>query len=468
MKEIFKHSLIVRGLTAAAGWIDRQWRKSFLALALAGSGVGGSGSLTGKIGHGVHEGLWRAFHALKLDRLFEGSLFTKEFFWLGLTAFLAPLLPTMAVLVLALIAMASVVLGYARDRERRAMYSPVKKWFVAYALVYAISAAFSLALESMVRATLMTTAFALFAVAMLDSHRTYADGKRLVALLVAGGTLVAGYGILQAVLGDETSANWIDERLFSNIALRVYSTLDNPNILSEYLLLIIPLGVALTVNAKTANGRIAAIAATTVMVACMFLTWSRAGWVGLLVELALFLVLMDRRFLLPGLLCAAVAVAVLPQGILDRLLSVGSMADSSAYYRFSIWTGTMRMLRDCWLAGVGPGAFAVIYPQYSLNAAIATHAHNLYFQLVCDSGVLGLFTFGGLVGSALRAAVGTLSRGADKERRVLLLALLSGVAGFLIQSVAEYSFYNYRVLLVFFIVIGLIGALSARETEAAS
>ncbi len=465
MKEIFKHSLIVRGLTAAAGWIDRQWRKSWLALALTGSGVARGGSLAGKIGHGVHEGLWRVFHALRLDRLSEGSVFTKEFFWLGLTVFLAPLLPTMAVLALALIAMGSVALGYARDRGRRAMYSPVKKWFVAYGLVYAVSAAFSLALESTAKAALMTVTFALFAVAMLDTHRTCADGKRLVTLLVAGGTLVAGYGILQAVLGGETSAKWIDERLFSDISTRVYSTLDNPNILSEYLLLIIPLGVALAVNARTANGRIAALFATAVMVGCMFLTWSRAGWVGLLAELALFLVLMDRRFLLPGLLCAAVGVAALPQGILDRLLSVGSMADSSAYYRFSIWTGTMRMLRDCWLAGVGPGAFSVIYPQYSLNAAIAKHAHNLYFQLMCDSGVLGILTFGGLVGSALRAAVGAISRGAEKERRVLLLALLSGVAGFLLQSVAEYSFYNYRVMLVFFIVIGLIGALSARETE---
>ncbi len=466
MRAMIENSLIYRLITAIGAWIDRQWQKSRLAAIISGSGSGSEGSVVGKAGSAVHRALCSVFRALKLDRLFEGSVFTRKYFWMGAAVLLAPILPTAAVLVLALIAIGSVVLTYAVDRERRAAASPVKKWFVAYALVYAVSAAFSMALESTLSSTLLTVIFAVFAVAMLDTHRTFRDAKRLVTLLVVGGTVVAGYGILQAVLGRETSAHWIDEELFSNISQRVYSTLDNPNILSEYLLLVIPLGVALTVNAKSANGRIAALVSTAVMVACMFLTWSRAGWVGLLLELAVLLVLMDRRFLLPGLLGAVVVVAFLPQGILDRLLSVGSMEDSSAFYRFSIWTGTLRMLRDCWIAGVGPGAFSVIYPQYSLNAAITKHAHNLYFQLMCDSGVPGILTFVGLVVSAVRAAAGTISRGADRERRVLLLALLSGVVGFLIQSVAEYSFYNYRVMLVFFIVIGLIGSLSLRETEA--
>lgn len=464
MKNIIKQSLIYRILAASAEWLDSQWQKSRLAHALQGTGESRE-SLIGRAAHAVHMALCALFHALRLDRLTEGSVFTRELFWMGLAVFLAPILPTMAVLPLALLGMGSVTVNFARNRERRAVRTPVKKWIAAYTLVYTVSGAFTLVRNGNVKATLMTLVFTFFAFAVIDAYRDLREIKRLISLMVAAGAIVAAYGIWQVLIGIQGSAKWIDERLFSNISTRVFSTLDNPNILSEYLLLILPLGVASTLNARTPNGKVAAALATGAMVLCMFLTWSRAGWIGLLLSMAVFLVLLDRRFVLPGLAGIVLIIAVLPQGMLDRLLSVGSTADSSAFYRFSIWTGTLRMLRDCWFSGVGPGAFSLIYPQYSLNAAIATHAHNLYFQIMCDSGVLGIVSFLGIVGSGVRCAAGALSRGPGRERRLYLIAVLSGLAGFLLQGIAEYSFYNYRVMLMFFVVIGLAAALSGRDME---
>ena len=37
----------------------------------------------------------------------------------------------------------------------------------------------------------------------------------------------------------------------------------------------------------------------------------------------------------------------------------------------------------------------------------------------------------------------------------MLLALGAGVCGFLFQSLFDYTFYNYRVMAVFFMVIGI-------------
>lgn len=466
MKKILENSWLFRLLTAFAGWIDRQWQKSFLALALQGSGQCREGGLLSSACRAVHRWTCRAFRALGLRRLTEGSIWTREKLWLGLTVFFTPLLPTALVLALALAAALSVGLGFARDEDRRAVRSPLTKWVAAFALVYAVSGAFTLTRDGNVRGTLMTLVFSCFCLALLNVRLSLRDVKRLVCLMAASGALVAAYGIWQAVVGAQSSDKWIDERLFGNISIRVYSTLDNPNILSEYLLLVLPLGVASVFTARTPNGKAAAATAVAAMVLCMFLTWSRAGWVGLFLSAAVFLVLLDRRFLLPGLAGLAAVVALMPQGYLDRLMSLGSMADSSAFYRVSIWTGAVKMLGDCWLSGVGPGAFTLIYPQYSLNAAIATHAHNLYLQLMCDSGVLGILTFLGLVGSTVRLASGAMSRGAERERRIYLIAILAGLAGFLLQSVAEYSFYNYRVMLTFFTVLGLAASLSRRETEA--
>ena len=42
----------------------------------------------------------------------------------------------------------------------------------------------------------------------------------------------------------------------------------------------------------------------------------------------------------------------------------------------------------------------------------------------------------------------------------MLLGLASAIAGFLFQSLFDYTFYNYRVLAVFFMVIAITMALS--------
>ena len=40
-------------------------------------------------------------------------------------------------------------------------------------------------------------------------------------------------------------------------------------------------------------------------------------------------------------------------------------------------------------------------------------------------------------------------------RRIHLIAILSGITGFLAQSMTDYSFYNYRVILAFWATVGL-------------
>ena len=45
---------------------------------------------------------------------------------------------------------------------------------------------------------------------------------------------------MQYAFGWTTSNAWIDEEMFEDATMRVYSTLGNPNVLGEYLLLVLP------------------------------------------------------------------------------------------------------------------------------------------------------------------------------------------------------------------------------------
>jgi O-antigen ligase len=126
--------------------------------------------------------------------------------------------------------------------------------------------------------------------------------------------------------------------------------------------------------------------------------------------------------------------------------------------------GTIDMLKDYWFSGIGPGtaAFNLIYPAYGLNTIAAPHAHNLYLQLMCDSGILGLGLFGLLLLSFYRMNFTAFSRTRDKETRIYLIAVVASVSGFLLQGMTDYAFYNNRVTLLFWVIIGLGAILSRR------
>ncbi len=461
MRKILEGSLIFRALSAAAAWLDRQWSRSFISgLFVGGPLRGRDGGILGGLTRRVHLLLARLFAALRLDRLLDGSVFRRQYFWMALTVTAAPVLPTMAVLALAVIATGSVILNYCCDGERQNAATPLAKWIGAFAAVYLGSTLFSVDLRGSLLGGLLTSFFALFALVVADNCRTREDIRRLMAWMTASGAAVALIGIAQAALGLESTGAWVDSGDFSNITLRVWSTLDNPNVLSEYFMLAIPVSACAAYEARTLNGRLAAGLAVAAELVCLVLTWSRGGWLGLILAAAVFLVIMDKRFIVLGVLGLAALAAVMPQSLVARFSSIGSRADSSTNYRVYIWLGSLDMLRDYWLTGFGTGvaAFQHIYPRYAYNAVVAPHAHNLFLQIFCECGAGGILTLLAVFLGAVRELGRTIKNAAARRGRVLPAALTASLAGFALQSMTDHSFYNYRVTLMFWVTVGLCAA----------
>ena len=457
-------SLLFRWLTTAAVWIDGQWEKSLLCRMLTGGREsvrpgGFFAALLDRL-HGLLCGLFRV---TRLDRALDGSVSTRQFLWCALTVFLAPILPTMLVLALVLLSTLSLMVRMGRDRELRLEPSPVNKWVGLFAGVYLVCTLTSVTMRGSLQAGMLTVAFVLFAIVLQGAITRREAIDWLIALLVLGGFLVSLYGFAQVILGVESTATWVDDSFVeSGVSLRVYATLDNPNVLSEYLLLIIPLGVATTLTGRTRQSRAAGAVATAAMVACLALTLSRGGYLGLALAAALFLVLLDRRFIVLGVIGCVLLLFFLPATIMQRILSIADMSDTSTSYRLSIWMASVDMLKDYWLCGVGTGtaAFQQVYPLYSYNAAVSQHAHNLYLQVMCECGVSGIVALLGAVLSAIRGLGARLREGVDQKTRFQAIALICGLTGFLAQSLTDHSFYNYRVEMVFWVIIALCAALA--------
>ena len=247
---------------------------------------------------GISAGLRGMVEKLHLKKLLDGSIFLHPVLFCLLAAALIPFLPTMALLALVLAVGLSLILSYGMGQNRSAGYSPTFRWAVLLALIYVVSIITSVAPGNSLLPGLLMAAFVLFAPAVFLSVRKYGNIRRMLTVIALGGVLVSLYGFWQWLNPGAYQSGWVDEDMFSAIRFRVYSTFANPNVLGEYFLLVIPFAFALGLTAPNRRKKILWFAATGIMCLCLLLTYSRGCYLGLLFGVVIFLVLLDRRFLI--------------------------------------------------------------------------------------------------------------------------------------------------------------------------
>ena len=277
---------------------------------------------------------------------------------------------------------------------------------------------------------------------------------------------MALYGICQYIFGwGYQSDAWVDSDMFSSITFRVTATLENPNMLGQYLILVIALGGAGLLSAKGWGMRVVYFCCCGIMCVCMLLTFARGAWLGLLFAGLVFLMFLQPRLLLLTPLFVVALFFVLPDTVIERFTSIGNLGDQSTSYRVYIWMGTLAMLKDYWLCGIGPGdaAFNLVYPRYSYSGITAPHSHNLFLQIMCDAGVIALVIFVLLLFHFFRDLCSAFCREKDSYSRLHQAAVVAGMAGFMVQAMTDYSFYNYRVMFLFWVFIALGGLLARRS-----
>jgi O-antigen ligase len=293
--------------------------------------------------------------------------------------------------------------------------------------------------------------------------RTQAWVRRMVGAISVSLVLVAVLGIAQYLFA-ELSVQYVDQRLFADLGARVFSTLENPNILAEYLILGLPVLLSVTVTQKRPLNGFWLLLGCGVVGVCLVLTWSRGAWLGALACVLLFLLLMGHKALSYLLLAVAPTVAIvhyLPDQMLRRFISIGSLQDSSIRYRVHLWEGVGKMLGDYWYCGVGVGeaAFCEVYSRYALpGIAGAMHAHNLYLQLLCELGVVGLSMFLVTIVMFICYALWYATGRGERSGRMMVLGGMCGIIAVLLMGLTDHIFYNYRIFLIFWLLIGIVVA----------
>ena len=298
---------------------------------------------------------------------------------LGLMAgvFMLPFLPDMLSLLFMFFLVAAFFYRETFKENTPLTQSPIDMPIILFGIIIIISTITSINPAGSFRDLALHLGGLSFLFVMANSIKNKEDFNKIVVMLVFSATLVALYGLFQYIVGVEMEAAWLDVENNPDIRTRIYSVFHNPNILAEYLIMTIPLSVSLFWHSKRIHKKIIFLGTTLIMSLALVLTLSRGGWLGFAFSAFIFIILVERRLLLTLIPITLGGVYLLPQTIINRILSIGNLSDSSNAYRITMWEITLDIIKDNWVAGVGFGhlPFKQTFETY-IRTHPTFHAHN--------------------------------------------------------------------------------------------
>lgn len=280
----------------------------------------------------------------------------------------------------------------------------------------------------------------------------------------------------QRIRGVRVNPSYVDMNLNKGMPGRVYAFYENPNSYAEVLLLLIPIAVALMLCSKGWLGRFLGFFSAAMGCMAMAMTYSRASWVGLVFAAFLFVLLWNRKLIPAGILVGLAGMALLPDTVFRRILTIFNTSDTSTNSRFPLYQAAGEFLKMRPVLGAGLGTDAVRQAIGDLNLFHGhdhfVHCHNTYLEVWCETGLVGVISFvGGIFWTFKKGAKAVAQAACDPQVRLAIIAGVSALMGSMVCGIADYLWNYPRVMLIFWFVcaIALAGIrLAAREPDKAT
>ncbi|MFQ5577264.1 MAG: O-antigen ligase family protein, partial [Anaerolineae bacterium] len=264
--------------------------------------------------------------------------------------------------------------------------------------------------------------------------------RRAVWALLAAGIIMGTLSVIQQLTGDfENTYGGFAVASVKNIVgsssdYRIGGPVKSPNFYALILVPLVPLALNRLWEEESAWRRGVAGWAAAVCILSIIFTFSRGGFLALVVVLGLTFV---RRSLRPLTVLATVAALALlvqfvPAQYVARLSTLGDVASGNVEQEVSFRGRSSeiivawRMFADHPFTGVGYNDFKTHYLRYSEQLGLDPRsedrsAHSLYLEVAAETGLLGLFSLG--------AILWAMFKGLYQARKQLARAGLPDYAG---------------------------------------
>ncbi|PIY97015.1 MAG: hypothetical protein COY66_01620 [Candidatus Kerfeldbacteria bacterium CG_4_10_14_0_8_um_filter_42_10] len=251
----------------------------------------------------------------------------------------------------------------------------------------------------------------------------------------------------------------------------VASTLGHPSFLGAYLIMVLPITIGLFCISSLRLIRYILGITFVFQLIVLYLTETRAAWLafGLSLFLALILFLLKREKV-----TALIALFILLLGSFVFLIQSGYLSKidvletGSGALRITWWEDAVKAIQKRPIIGYGLETQEdVLMPYFNSGQILAgrvDRAHNEILDDLLTTGILGAVSFFIFVGLVFKDGIDHYFKSKDRERRIISLALLTGLAAYFIQGMFSFS---VTILYVYFwLLAGMVVVLARGEKEA--
>lgn len=297
-------------------------------------------------------------------------------------------------------------------------------------------------------------------VVIVCTVETWQHLTRLMSFACVSLVVMSFAAMYQRAQGILVNPSFVDMNLNKGMPGRVWSFYENPNTFAEVLLLLLPVAVAYTLCSKGWFGRFLGLFSVAVGCVAMAMTYSRASWVGLAFAAVVFVVLWNRKLIPAGILVALLGLSLLPDTVFHRILTIFNTSDTSTNSRFPLYYAAAEFLQKRPVLGAGLGSDAVRQAIGDLHLFHGkdhfVHCHNIYLQVWCETGLVGVISFvGGVFWTMKKGCHAIASGSCDPVARMTMTGGVAALAGAMLCGMADYIWNYPRVMLIFWFVCAL-------------
>ncbi len=219
-----------------------------------------------------------------------------------------------------------------------------------------------------------------------------------------------------------------------------FSLFGHQNAFAGYVNLIIPILFGMLMTCTLLCERITLGVFIMLTIATWFLTFSKSGWLSLIITMILVLFLTRTKkkvtFLLVMLLMSFAIVffsSNIKSYFINRVQSVRNIET-----RIGVYPTGFSMVKDDLFFGIGVGNYPLIIKKFSVRTEFKqTNLHSLYLQVFVEAGLMGLcafiFCLMGII-KYLMSALKSLEKSGDYD---LFVGLMGGVIVYLFSNLAN-------------------------------
>jgi O-antigen ligase len=360
----------------------------------------------------------------------------------------------------------------------------LRKWLWAGWLTRAILAYMAIAIASAVflnpltldaqRELMRLASYICFYYVITDWSQIDGNTRTLLKVLMASTIVVALFGLWQALIGGYTALYDVLYPVQDEIAQipawegRITSFLEHYNGVAGYLNLVLPFCLAFATGGTDPVLRTLSRWCLALSGMALLLTQSRGG---LLAFVSIVLVYAGlrardrktraRRIALVLVVCLVVAAVA---GLFFQRL--GEIDDFTTVSRLAIWGGAFTVFTRSPMSGIGFGNLrGLMGGLLNLPNGWTGDAHNLYLELLVETGVMGFLIFSALIILALRTALKQMRRTESDFSKKIAIAVFAAICGVLVHGIVDYLFHTTpQVAALFFLLLAMLSMQADKTT----